>query len=86
MRSFVPPAVIRTVFPFKGEPYARLLSKNVTCSKISSGSGKRPFPLYPSAKNPVAGSIMTLPSALSCATLRTVAGFFHICSFIAGAT
>ena len=86
MRSLVPPAVIKIVFPSKGVLYSLLLSKNVTCSKISSGSGRRPFPLYPSAKNPVAGSMITFPSALSCATLRTVAGFSHICSFIAGAT
>ena len=44
----------------------------------------RPSPTSPHACGPESGPSTSTPSARSCATLRCVAGFCHICRFIAG--
>ncbi len=57
-----------------------------SAAKRSSGSSIRPSPFSLHASSPVSGPRIATPSCASCAMLRWVALFAHICRFIAGAT
>src|SRR5207244_2833021 len=76
------PAVIRTFF------LERALgpSATATSARISPGSSIRPMPPSRSAWSPAVGPRMPTPSARRRSTLRCVAAFCHISTFIAGAT
>ncbi len=80
--SKVGPAVSSTRLPA-----SRFGWKNATISSSSSfASSMRPAPVSPQACAPLAGPSIVMPSARSWPTLRCVAGFSHISTFIAGAT
>ncbi len=53
---------------------------------IASGSGRRPGPYSPHAIAPSAGSMTLTPSSTNRWMFRSVAGWSHIRTFIAGAT
>ena len=79
--SKVGPAVINRCFP------ARVLVWNDAIISVSNcaGSNILPMPVSPQAWSPAAGPRTSIPSALIWATLRCVARFCHISTFIAGA-
>ena len=78
--SNVGPAVIRTFFPERIEG----VKKASTSSRICAGSRRRPSPTSPQAWLPASGPENRTPSPFRVRTFRTVAGFLHICTFIAG--
>ena len=68
-------------------PANNLGVKNAVISaNKSSASNMRPRPISPQAWSPLSGPKIAIPSSFNCTILRCVAGFSHICLFIAGAT
>ena len=80
--SRVAPAVINIFLPVNifGVKCA------LTCASNSAASNMRPSPVSPQACSPLPGPSTAILSAFSWVKLRCVAGFSHICLFIAGAT
>ena len=63
----------------------RVANARLIASKMEAGSAILPIPVSPHAIAPFSGPIIVIPSDLSIATFRWVAGFNHIRTFIAGA-
>ncbi len=84
--SRVPPALITTCRPARSRPSpcGPRASTRRQVSKISAGSGKRPFPVSTPVRRPTAGSMTTAPRRRSVATFSWVAGCSHISVCIAG--
>ena len=82
MASKVGPAVTSTRLPARTFGWKAAISSVNSCS----GSSMRPRPTSPHACSPAAGPNSLMPSSRSCCTLRCVAGFCHISTFMAGAT
>ncbi len=72
--------------PASGRSPAADASIEPALDAISLGSAMRPIPRSPaSAISPLPGPITTMPSSMSCARFRRVAGCAHMRGFIAGA-
>ena len=83
--SRVGPAVTSRRFPSKSRspPVSRTAR---TARATVSGSGNLPAPTLPHASSPSAGSTTKTPRSRKVAMFACVAGFSHICVFMAGTT
>ena len=80
--SSVGPAVTRILIPSKSCGVSSILA----CSRISTGSGRRPFPSVRQANCPSPGAMTLIPLSRNRFRFSCTAGFWNICTFMEGQT